>query len=290
MNAKMTTENLTKMLMRFFVASLVAAHLVGCANLSAVREFAKAAGATAGVSEVVSDYSATLERQNFYRPSNVPAIPQELFDRRKAATERLQAAQAVLVEYMKAIEALAANDLPIYNKQLDKLGAALGKVNVLGEKDVKPYTASVNLVTRIFTDTYRQQKLRKLIPASNMAVTNACAILSEQISVDYLESLSTEESRVKSFFAQVAAGASNNEGVLRLGTLHLREKNAAIEERREKAKAAVASYAKIASGHDFLAKNVGKLDFKEVKQQALQYKDDLESVYKALTEKKGDKQ
>lgn len=266
-----------------FAASLgLASLVVGCVNLSAVRDFAKASKNVAGVTEITRDYYDTLERRNLFAIEPGRKVSQPSLDARKAEVKRLLEAQAVLVEYMNSLEALADNDLIAYNKSLDKLGGSLVKAELTTAAQVAPYKIAVGLLARLFTDHYRQSTLKKIVPGLDPAVQQVCTNLAERIEQEYTISLDNEQEQMNSYLKRAAADGG---GTKLLVQLQLRERETAFTSRKERAAKAIEAYKKIGEAHAYLSRNIDKVGVDEIKQQLLSYKDDLEAAYNIV---KGD--
>ena len=110
--------------------------LPGCVSMKSVQDYAAASHETlVGVGTVGKDFGDTCDRANKYIPYN------QYNDcaAEKAKAQGIQAAAKVLDAYMLALGALAADELVVYDKELDGL-AKEGLSVIIGEN----YPIAVN--------------------------------------------------------------------------------------------------------------------------------------------------
>jgi hypothetical protein len=255
----------------------------GCANLSGVREFTKISAETSNYRAITRDFVQTLERRKSYQS---PVDPQ-IMEKRKLLRKRLDDAQQVLVDYMQALRALSANDLAVYNQQLSCLAKSIGKADLADRVDVSQYKAVVNIISRLFTDLYRQNLLKEIIPGVEPYIQKVISELRKIIAEYYLHSLRNERRTMDSFFGDISA-SGDAKGVTGLGQLASFVKEELVVNLQGKEYAAgkyIEVLAKISEGHKKMAENISAISSKELRDQLLGYKAEIEGLYKAM---KGD--
>ena len=260
----------------------------GCANLSGIREFAKTSAEAAAFQGVTQDFITTLERREaLVKPPGAAPVAQGTLEERKDLKKRLDAAQQVLVNYMKALEALSSNDLIVYNMELDALGKSLGDAKIASKKDISTYKAAVNLIVRISADFYRQRKLKEIIPDADPYVVQAITLMKEIITDHYLLSIGNEEDQIDLFFNRIYADAAarNVLGLsmlARFSSVELREN---VQAKKQAAKKYLRILDEISEGHRRMTENISHISSEEIRTQLLAYRKDIEKLYKAI---KGD--
>jgi hypothetical protein len=260
----------------------------GCANLTGIREFAKTSAEAAAFQGITQDFVTTLERREaLVKPPGAAPIAQETLKERKDLKKRLDAAQHVLVNYMKALEALSSDDLIVYNMEVDALGKSLDDAKIASKKEMSTYKAAVNLIVKISADAYRQRKLKEIIPDADPYIGQAITLMKEIITDDYLLSISNEEDQIDLFFDKIHADAiarnvSGLSMLARISSLELRDN---VQVKKQAAEKYLEILDKILEGHRRMTKNISLISSEGIRTQLLAYRKDIERLYKAI---KGD--
>ena len=265
--------------------------ITGCADLQSVRDFAKTSAATADYRQIVTDYSASPERQKRLQPERYAAALDALAAERAEQARKLQAAQAVLVAYMSALGDLAADDLPNVDSQVDGLNKALEKAGFIGTGDaaIGKETASAastiaKILVRAAMDHWRQARLEKIIAESHDSIQAVTAGLREMILQDFTRSLDVEAEATRKYFeATIAAAtaADEAESVPPLAKVLWLDRQDAIAARRARLVPYAELLDKIGKGHADLAAHKGTLNDKALAARLKQYSQDLRKLYKA---------
>jgi uncharacterized protein YerC len=264
----------------------------GCANLQAVRDFAKTSAATADYRQIVTDYATSPRRQKRYQPDRVAPTLELQAKARAVQKQKLEAAQTILVEYMTTLGNLAADDLPNVDPEIDALGKALEKAKFVGEGDAaiskETGTAAATIakiLTRAAIDHWRQKQTTRIVREANGSVQTVTAGLREIVLKDFTASLDTEKEVVRKYFeAAIAAAASagDHDAVPPLAKILWLEHSDQIEARRAKLKAYGEVLEKIGEAHEDLNENVNRLQDKALKERLRAYAKDLQALYKAI--------
>jgi hypothetical protein len=264
----------------------------GCANLQAVRDFAKTSAATADYKQIVTDYATSPDRQQRYQPQR--SAPQLAAQAKRRAEQKptLEAAQTVLVEYMTALGDLAADDLPKVDSQVEALGKALEKAKFVGDGDaaIGKETATAagsiaKILTRAVLDHWRQRQTSRIVREANDSIQIVTAGLREIVLKDFGASLDTESETVRKYFetSMVAAtSGGDKDAVPPLARILWLEHSDEINARRAKLTAYADVLAKIGEGHADLNKNVDRLRDEVLRERLRGYTKDLEALYNAI--------
>lgn len=264
----------------------------GCADLAAVRDFAKTSAATADYRQIVNDYVTSPVRQKRYQPERSGPTLDLLYKQREAQRPLLEGVQSVLVDYLNALAALAADDLTNVDDEIEGLSKALEQAQFVGDGDrqINTQTATAaaelaRILIRAGLEQWRQRQVKKIVREADPPLQKVVAGLREIVTVDFATSLRNEETAVeKPFEAWVAEAKSRNDpdAVPPVARILLSERLEGIESRRQ----ALAAYAKvlteIGEGHADLAKNVDRLRAEDVADQMRAYARDLKALYKAI--------
>ncbi len=272
---------------------LVAGALVlsGCADLQAVRDFAKTSAATADYRQIVSDYAASPERQKRLQPERFAGQLDAIATERAEQAKRLHAAQAVLADYMDALGDLAANDLPAVDGQIDGLSKTLEKAGFIGTGDAaigKETAGAAGTIAKILVratmDHWRQARLEKIIAEADPSVQVVTAGLREVILQDFARSLDIEAEATRKYFEATIAAADaggQSESVPPLSRVLWLDRQDALAVRRARLAPYADLLSKISQGHAELRANLGSLKDKALHARLKQYAKDLRQLYKA---------
>lgn len=279
------------------IAIFASLALLGCANLQAVREFAKTSAETANYHQIVSDYIRSAERQKHYQPAAVAAQLDALARARAEQRAKLEGAQRVLVQYLSALGDLAADQLPNVDSEVDRLGKALEKAKFVGDGDaaIGKETASacaaiVKVLTRAVLDHWRQAQVSRIIRETDESVQAVVAGLREVVLLDFSASLDTEAEAIRKYFqGPIADATSRNDldAVPPLARILMIERLEQVEGRRGRLKAYADVLSRIGRGHSDLRQNVETLDDPALAQRLKQYAKDLKTLYNAIQDLEG---
>jgi len=135
---------------------------------------------TADYQKIVSDYVVSSERQKRYQPFlKYAATLDAETSRRNQQKERLEATQAILVQYMLALGSLAADELPKFDASIDVLNEALVNAKFVGDADsgINNETATAaatiaKMLTNITFGRWRQAKISRIVKDTDNNVQN----------------------------------------------------------------------------------------------------------------------
>lgn len=265
--------------------------LSGCADLQAVRDFAKTSAATADYRQIVSDYAASPERQKRLQPQRFAAQLDAIAVERAGQARRLLAAQSVLADYMDALGDLAADDLPNVDSRIDGISKALEKAGFIGTGDAAigketagAAAAIAKILSRSAMDHWRQAKLEKIIAEADPSIQVVTTGLREVILQDFARSLDIEAEATRKYFEATIAAANadgQSDTVPPLSRVLWLDRQNALAARRARLEPYANLMSKIGQGHAELRANVGALKDKALHARLKQYARDLRQLYKA---------
>ncbi|MBC6991583.1 hypothetical protein [Hymenobacter sp. BT491] len=273
---------------------LLSGFLPSCANLEAVREFAKTSAATADYQQIVTDYVGSPARQKLYQPARFASTLDEITRARTAQQARLEGAQTVLVQYMSALGDLAADDLPVVDAELEGLSGALTDAKFIGEGDraISTETATAagtiaKVLLRAAADHWRQRQIRTIVEQTDASLQTVVKGLQTIVLKDFSLSLDQDSVAVEKYFGKIKAAAgtlSDPDAVQPLARVVEVDHMARIRARRVKLQTYAQVLDQIGKGHAELRRNVGQLKGKALSQRMKLYAQDLRKLYKAFAE------
>ena len=156
--------------------------LPGCVSMKSVQDYAAASHETlVGVGTVGKDFGDTCDRANKYIPYN------QYNDcaAEKAKAQGIQAAAKVLDAYMLALGALAADELVVYDKELDGLAKAVKDAGIMPAAKADAVARVAAFVAKGLTSIYQQNKVAEYLTRGNDDLGNATEGLSVIIGENY---------------------------------------------------------------------------------------------------------
>jgi len=190
-----------------YTALLLLAVLSGCANLAAVREFAKTSAATADYRVIVDDYVTTPSRLKAYSPADQAAKRDAQVKEREAQREGLMAVQKTLVVYMDTIGKLAADDLPSLDAELKTLKGSLDKIPISDAAEAAKFKEATSAAQTILgilgkwaLEGYRQTRLVEVIREADQHVQSLTTSLSAMLTGEMANDVDGEETGIRLHF------------------------------------------------------------------------------------------
>ena len=190
-----------------YIALATSAACVACAHPAAVGSFATAAAhTTMQFPQVAGDLYESCVRFEAYRQGRSPT---QWYEReglthacasRDSAVKRVVAVNRVLTGYLNALAALADDRVVAYDRQLDKVGAALINDAHLDKARVKAASGLAAFVATAATEGYRRRQLEQAIASQNDNVRDVVETLREVIATDYANALDVEGEAMTVFY------------------------------------------------------------------------------------------
>lgn len=259
----------------------VLALAAGCANLTAIREFANISTESAQYTKLVDDYVQSPIRQKQYRPLREHEALDRIKTERAALQERLLLRHGLIEEYMDALGRLAADEAVVYDKELDALGSAVKEKKFVEAKEADAFATIAKVLVKGVTDRWRQKQLKELIATSNgpfQAVVESLRIVVES---GFRGDLLNEKVAIQSYYRTLILESGDKAGIaaleewrdLRLSAVEVRAK-------------AIESYAKIlkkiAEGHQKLYDGRNDLSKELLLRDMSRYSKDLKLLFNTI--------
>lgn len=234
----------------YIVLALIGFVLTGCADLTAVRDFASLSASITGSTELSTRWRDTEKRlKAIPQPGDVPLnVPTG--DRSKIHQDTETMLQ-VLTVYMESMGQLAADNLPAVDSQVEGLAKSLSALP--GTPITPQRVEAVSILGKMLSlplDAYRHQQVRKLIEKANTPLQDIVSGL-VQLAQIYKSDLANEHKLVKDWIALQAAGTGTSP-VDFLSRHYLADVNKKYEEVDKGIDAYIKALELIASQHDRL--------------------------------------
>ena len=188
-----------------------------------------------------------------------------------------------LVEYIKALGALAADDLTVYDNSLGALGKSITATGIFEAKHIEAGTSLANLVLNASTDFWRRKKIKSAIEERDKDVSTLSEVLKKYIAVMYVEQLNNEKSELGFYYKNTISDYQAQNGTANQLEVIKAEKDWASERKElDKKIDSANAYGKILDnvieGHHKLYEFRESLNSKEVKQKILGYARNIEGL------------
>jgi hypothetical protein len=270
--------------MRLMTLVLLAAGSSGCANLTAVSDFAALAAATADYRALTSDYVAALERRKQFEPEQFHAELERIQARRTAQLADLQELQQLLAAYMHTVGTLALNQPVNFDKPVASLARGLNRTGLLADTDTEAAAALAALLARVVTDSQRQQQLRQLLAAANPPLQQMLGAIRTIVHDGMAADLEVERELVQRFYSNLLLRPGHpDEPVAAVLAGWARATDlAAVEQRSARASRYLNAIDAIARGHQLLCDGRNRLTQREFQAQLSAYARAMLTAYQSL--------
>lgn len=253
----------------------------GCANLSAIREFADVSTESAQYTRLVTDYVGSPARQKRYQPASQHELLDRIATERAAQGERLLLRHRLIEEYMDALGRLAADETVTYDKKLDALGNAVKGNRFADAKEADAFAAIAKILTKGVADHWRQKQLKELITVSNEPFQVVVDSLRVVVENGFGGDLPNERAAIEKYCGTLIMQSSDKAGIaalrewcdLRLSVIGVRAK--AIE-------AYTQILRKIAEGHQRLYDGRNDLSKELLLRDMNHYSKDLQKLFNTI--------
>jgi hypothetical protein len=182
--------------------------------------------------------------------------------------------------YLNGLSNLSENNLTNY--KLEPLSQSVTNFELgslkFEKSQVEAYSTISSILLRAFTDKYRRQKIREYIKAGNNPVNVLIGFLDFNLSENLSNKLNVEKQFIKDTYFDLTKDA----------TLSVYEKRKAVEEyydrtgkidlQQKELLTYSRSLKKIATGHQKLTENIGRLSKAEIKVELTRYASDIEDL------------
>jgi len=253
----------------------------GCADLSAIQEFASISARSAEYTGLVDQYVGSPARQKRFQPPDQQEQLDQTTRLRAAQRERLLLRLRVVAEYMNALGQLAADDVVDFDKGIGELKEAVVENKFAGEKDAGAFSSVSNVLVRVCTDGWRKKELKNLIAESNGPFQEIVGALQIIVQQDFPRDIANEEEAMTKYYQTLIHSSSDRAGIAALAEWEeTRMAEAAARARSDSCYSQVLS--KISSGHQQLFEKRDDLGSQELVRQLTQYASELRNLFNSI--------
>jgi hypothetical protein len=264
------------------LGALVVLTGAGCANLTAIQQFAALSARTVEYRQLVQDYVTAPERLARYAPRAGARDGAQRAAERQAQESGLVQLQATLEAYMDALGRLAADETVGYQTEFTELSTAIAGAHFATPAQAGAATGLAELLTRAVTDGWRRRRLADVIGEANAPVQELIAGL-RTIARAFALDLQTEQLASESYFETLQHSSRD-----RVALAALREWRDLHDERLAERRARVTTYegalAQIAAGHQALFDDRTRLASADTLARIERYASELRVSYRMLRE------
>lgn len=258
---------------------------LGCSNLEAIREFASISSESAQYTQLVDVYTQSPTRQKPFQPASMAERLDKMAAEREAQRPELLALHTLISEYMDSLGQLAADDLVVFDSEIDLLGKELSDRKILSSEQGDAYAKIARILTTMAADRWRKRKLSKLIEKSNADFQIVVGALKDIVSKDFRSSIENEEIAIAKYYdgriAEAKATPPQQAGIAALE--ELRDKRiVGIHSKIDAVDAYTEILNKIAQGHQRLYDQRRALSRKDLIQEVKRDSKTLRKLYKNL--------
>lgn len=306
---------------RLTAVCLLVVAVSGCANLSAIREFASLSAGTAGYTTTTKEYIESpvqLERYTLETDTNRITDLRASATARKAQEAKLLALQTSVAQYMTALAQLSADELISYSAEFNAFTKQATDAKLFSESEAKSVSALAGLISKAITDGYRQRKLRDVIREANGPLQDVITALRETTKL-YAGAQANDALYVRQYYSnlmdETRMSCQAHDALMRLYDPirsqsapvtraeidklladarsacqtpllqqlrgESRDAIAGIEQKQKKAAQFDESLDRIGKAHGLLYENLDKLPSDEIRRQIGYYSQELKVAYKA---------
>lgn len=264
-------------------ASCIVILATSCTNLTAVREWSKTSLEATQYNELVTTYANTPERLKRYDPSG-PWDDQIAL--RKNQAEALRQILSVVSDYMAALATLSADGTVDYNKDVDALTKAIGKLNAgISTNTLGAVGSLVKAVLGAAAEAYHAKQVASIVEEANDPLQAILrGELRQIVDRDFRRDLEVEKSSLDRYYDfQLQTGSASAAARVALEEW----KEVRLEQNAKQLKAVDAYLAvldKVAEGHQKLYDNRNKLDAKTLIKDLFSLVVELRKQIKTLAE------
>lgn len=255
--------------------------LAGCADLSAIKEFANISSQSADYTALVNEYVAFPSRQKRYMPVSQHSHLTQIAADREIQKERLLLRLKLIDEYMQALGQLAADDLVNYDTRIDALGKAVSENKFADPKETGAFADMAKVLTRAATDAWRKSKIKELVEAANGPLQIVIKNLKQVVDEGFGGDIETEKATVQTYYRTLVMKSADPAGIEAVKEWE-EVRLASITERQNSIRTYSQILTKISEAHQKLYDNRHEITSKILLSQIQQYAKDLGKLYKDI--------
>lgn len=253
----------------------------GCADLSAIQEFASISVRSAEYTGLVDRYVASPARQKRFQPADQQEHLDQMTRQRAAQRDRLLLRLGLVSEYMNALGKLAGDDVVDYDNGIEGLERAVVENKFAGDRDADAFASVSRVLLRVCTDSWRKKELRTLITDSNEPFQKVVGALEDIVGQDFSRDVENEKLAMTNYYQTLIHSSSDRAGKAALEEWQdTRLAEAGARARADSSYAQVLS--RIAAGHQQLYEKRDDLGSRELIRQLRQYANELRKLLNSI--------
>jgi hypothetical protein len=262
---------------------LIASALPGCISLEHVHNFSSSSLESVLKFEVI-DYSFKQNCQN--NCYNIKINDLIISDSACNCKTDEKADSITLIiyraikGYLNGLSNLSENNLTNY--KLEPLSESVTKFEMGSVKfeksQVEAYSTISSILLRAFTDKYRKQKIKEYIKTGNKPVNVLIGFLDFNLSENLSNKLNVEKQFYKDTYFDLTKDATLSVYEKRRAVEEYYDRTGKIDRQQKELLTYSMSLKKIATGHQMLADNIGRLSKDEIKAEITRYASDIEDL------------
>jgi hypothetical protein len=253
----------------------------GCADLSAIQEFASISVRSAEYTGLVDRYVDSPARQKRFQPADQQDRLDQMTRQRAAQRDRLLLRLGLVSEYMNALGKLAGDDVVDYDNGIEGLERAVVENKFAGDRDADAFASVSRVLLRVCTDSWRKKELRTLITDSNEPFQKVVGALEDIVGQDFSRDVENEKLAMTNYYQTLIHSSSDRAGKAALEEWQdTRLAEAGARARADSCYAQVLS--RIAAGHQQLYEKRDDLGSRELVRQLRQYADELRKLFNSI--------
>lgn len=266
------------------VGGLITALVCGCANLSAVREFADISASTAEHTQLTKEYVQWPHTQKRFQPTGEYEKLERMAKLRELQEKTILLRHSIIEEYMYALGHLAADEVVTYDKEVESLGKEAKGAKFIDGKEEAAFNAVATLILTAATDAWRQAKLKMFVRTSNSDIKVVIGGLKQIVDEGFLGDLQDENEAVRKYYQKIISESSDKAGIAALNEWR-EAKLESIAKRQKAIETYSLSLQKISDAHQKLndAVLVDSVTSKEFLGQMSRYAKEIRKAYSAIT-------
>jgi len=267
----------------FIVVGMLVFLACGCANLSAIRDFADISSTIADNNSLTIEYVEWPLTQKRYFLSEQYKELDNIANQRSQQEKMLLLRHSIIEEYMKDLGQLASDDVINNDTEIDDLGNASKEAKFINDKEQEACQSITKLLLKASTDGWRQAKLKKLVKESNNNIQVIIKGLVEIANEGFLGDVQDEREAIRKYYEGILRDSNDPAGKAALNEWRETRLDS-LSKKEDAIKLYSLSLKKIAEGHQKLYEhvNLNKIYSKEFIKQLKVYTKDLQKSYKAI--------
>lgn len=182
--------------------------------------------------------------------------------------------------YFEGLAKLSDNELTSYKTEDLEIALIEGDFGpiTIENKHVESYSKVSEILIRVFTETYRKNKIKEYVIEANEPIKELIYFLDFNISSNLNGKLNVKKDRIKGDYLDLIKDDSPSIIEKRNSLREFYDKINEIENQQKKFSTYSKSLKKISEGHQILYDDIDKLTVKEIKQALFQYASEIKSI------------